>query len=150
MGLVKRAVAHIGGLLLAGDMLHAVGVPGIWLIIGLVASTFVLFGSLIARLIYTGAYSSDPQRRLDSQRVLCIVLGREMPSVPWPVQEEEAVTSLTSIPRPRHSADRPPGTSSTLRSDVTTLGDYDSGGAHGAVSRSDEIGSEDRPAVLWS
>ncbi len=149
MGSLKSAVARIWGLLLGGDILHAVGRPGIWLIIVLTVGTFVLFGSLIARLIYTGAYSSDPQRRLDSQRLLCILLGRDMPPVPPPVREE-AATSLTSIPRPRHSADRAPGTSSTLRSDAAMLSDYDSGGDHGVVSRSDEIGSEDLPAVLWS
>lgn len=159
MGSLKSAVARIGGFLLAGGILHAVGRPGIWLIIVpvtvLATGTFVLIGSLI----FTGTYSSNPQWVLNAQRVLCILFGRELPPMQTPVQEEaarppplqeEARPSLQSVPRPRHSADPAPGTSSTLRSDVTTLSDYDSGGAGSVVSRSEDVGGEDRAQVLGS
>jgi hypothetical protein len=145
MGWLKRAVAHIGGLLLTGVILREAGLPAIWVFIALVVSTVVVFGGLIARLMYTGAYSSDAQCRLESQRVLCIVRGREMS---W-LKQEEALP-LHQIPQPRHSADRGQGMSSTLGGPVTTLSDYDTGRSRGVVSDPQEVGGEDRPAVLRS
>jgi hypothetical protein len=146
MGSLKRAVAHIGGLLLADAILATVGRPGVWLAIGLTAAIVIL----IIVLALTGTFSSNDKVSLNARCVLAILLGHDMPAVPPPMQEEGAPPPLQPIPRPRHSADRAQGISSTLDRDAPSLDCHQPGGADGMVSRSEEVGSEDRPAVLWS
>ena len=75
MGSLGRSAVRLAGISLTAGGAVAAGRIGIWLAFSLMTAIFLV----ITVLAMTGTFARDDKRKLAAQRVLAILLGREVP-----------------------------------------------------------------------